>query len=55
MICFLYVCVPKSIAEKVSASIKDDSLEERLQIQFFGDMRKASVKYDEQVLSAKVN
>jgi hypothetical protein len=43
-----------NVAEKVSAGIKDDSLGERLQIQFFGDMRKASIQINDQVLSAKV-
>lgn len=44
----------QNVAEKVSAGIKDDSLGERLQIQFFGDMRKASIQINDQVLSAKL-
>lgn len=39
---------------RVSKYIHDDTLEERLQIQFFGDMRRASVKLDGKVLAAKV-
>lgn len=39
---------------QVSRCIQDDTLEERLQIQFFGDMRRASVKLDGKVLGAKV-
>ena len=42
-------------ASQVSKGIHDDTLEERLQIQFFGDMRRASVKLDGKVLAAKVN
>ena len=51
------VCLSSTLQEhtsQVSRSIHEDTLEERLQIQFFGDMRRASVKLDGKVLAAKV-
>ena len=48
------VCWVQECASRVRRCIHDDTLDERLQIQFFGDMRQASVKLDGKVLAAKV-